>query len=564
MDPKSYYSSEDLRKDDGDRSSGGNLYKGIILVSTVISLIIAIVSLGFIIDNRINIQSLDPLRSLEDSYLVLIKEKSETINQDIQEGIFPRLNLITASTTTTIPRSIAIQTKDLSDLIKNRCYPSVANNDTSCDVLAGAIHSNSFSQLDPSTYWTCSSGSPTMNQTVKLLPDNSQIPGSTYSTGCVRIPTFSLGSMIYSYSHNIIYDGCNDHSKSSQYWQLGYISTGENGEPLQQVSRTLTLNNGLNRKSCSTVAQGRGAYLLCTNVIEDERTDYSTEGIQDLILDYIDIFGAERSYRYTNSEVDLDRPYAALYPSVGSGTVYNDRILFLGYGGLMTPYGDQAMCQAPECTSATQDDCNSNQLIGYFSGRQIVNCIIEIITVGTEKPIIRVRTIPNSQVWLGAEGRIQTLGGVLYLYIRSAGWHALAQTGIILTLDPIRISWIENTGYSRPGNTPCPASSRCPAQCITGVYTDIFPLSQNYGYLATVTLLSGINRVNPVISYGTSTGRVADSQLTDSSQVAAYTTTTCFTFNQKGYCYHIIELSPATLGIFQPVLVVTEIPKTCS
>ncbi|TBW55513.1 hypothetical protein E0F17_24930, partial [Escherichia coli] len=45
---------------------------------------------------------------------------------------------------------------------------------------------------------------------------------------------------------------------------------------------------------------------------------------------------------------------------------------------------------------------------------------------------------------------------------------------------------------------------------------------------------------------------------------AGYTTTSCITHYNKGYCFHIVEINHKSLNTFQPMLFKTEIPKSCS
>lgn len=159
------------------------------------------------------------------------------------------------------------------------------------------------------------------------------------------------------------------------------------------------------------------------------------------------------------------------------------------------------------------------------------------MTISSERPKIRVTTIPITQNYLGAEGRLLKLGDRVYIYTRSSGWHSQLQIGVLDVSHPLTINWTPHEALSRPGNKECNWYNTCPKECISGVYTDAYPLSPDAANVATVTLYANTSRVNPTIMYSNTTNIINMLRIKDVQLEAAYTTTSCITHFGKGYCF---------------------------
>lgn len=68
---------------------------------------------------------------------------------------------------------------------------------------------------------------------------------------------------------------------------------------------------------------------MCSTPKVDERSDYASTGIEDIVLDIITNNGLIITTRFTNDNITFDKPYAALYPSVGPGIHYKGKVIFL-------------------------------------------------------------------------------------------------------------------------------------------------------------------------------------------------------------------------------------------
>ncbi|AYN62587.1 hemagglutinin-neuraminidase protein [Salmon aquaparamyxovirus] len=481
----------------------------------------------------------------------------------VRQEISPKVSLLQGAILATLPAQINGDTSMVVDTIKGHCKAPIPV--APQPGLPPVKHGDNISPLNPVHYWKCESGTPKLYRSpnVTFIPGPSPLPTTSTPGGCVRIPTFHVGDKLYSYSSNLISSGCRDIGKSYQNIQVGIIVRSQEGIPELNPLLSHTFPIIENRKSCSVVSADKGAYLFCSQPKVSEPDDYKSPGIEPMSLDYVDLNGTVRSWIYTPAEIITDYPYAALYPGVGSGVVMNGKLLFIVYGGLLNGIQVPAYCVSPECPTPNQAKCDSSQYNGYLGGRQVVSGIATVDLTSPGKPMITVETISPDKNWFGAEGRLIVTGGRVYIYLRSTGWHGLLQTGIITSFGPISINWVTNTAVSRPGNPGCSWENRCPKGCLTGVYSDAYPLSPDYTTVATMILHDSTTRKSPVMVYATPSEMVNYASLNGPGQGAAYSTTTCVTVDDEGYCLTAVELSPGLISSMQPVLVATRIPKSC-
>ncbi|AVM86026.1 G protein [Mount Mabu Lophuromys virus 2] len=493
-----------------------------------------------------------------------IKEKQESLGALVRdsvslttEEIKPKVDLINNIVSYSIPSQLTQIQHTIKNEVLRQCGPSFVYNNTVCPVVENPSHSQHFKMINPYTISECANTGSfiQVKSHISFIDYPSFIPGSTRKGGCVRIPSFSLSDTIFAYAHNIIAQGCQDSSQSDQYLSIGRIEDHGTDIPVIETIAEWYLNDGLNRKSCSVASGDTYAIMGCTIVTSDERTDYLNPGIGRLSITYLDVFGRKKEWIFTQEEIELDREYLALYFSVGSGVIIDDEIYFLVYGDLAEPMPGNVFCHAPGCAAVNQDVCNAATKPNWFGRHQIVNGILSFTADFESRPRLRVRTIPPSKTWLGAEGRLMysTVARKTYIYVRSTGWHALAQTGIIDLTGDLSIQWVDQLVLSRPGTSGCPAANRCPKECVTGVYTDAFPLGVNYDVSVSVVLATQSTRSNPRLMVVNGTNIIYVKTVTSASQKASYTTTTCFVFKMRIWCLSIIELSPGAVGEFVPV-----------
>ncbi|AYM47529.1 glycoprotein [Bat paramyxovirus] len=565
---KNYFGEYTNNNSGGDKSQNNTCTKVFIGISSTIGLLSILVIIALNITNLAAILSNKDKGESDGALLNQVYDVLNEIKTSFLASITPRITLINTATGFLIPALIKESTKTIQYEIYKYCSYQQVNPDQSCAEQRPVGHSSLFSLYDPSLILTCGTKNSIQPKGMTPVVFDSFIPSTTTLRGCTRIPTFSLGSLIFSYSHNQIAQGCGDSQNSNQDWIIGSIVDGHNNTPAFKIWQRWYFNDDINRKSCATAVSGKGAWLLCSIVTMSEAQDYRTSGIMDLFLGYQDAYGRRKFWRYSQNLINLDHDYAALYPSVGAGISVGGTVYFLVYGGLQEPIGGNAYCPNWRCPDSTKNQavCNKAQQPNWLGGKQILNGILSFEDQIEHQPNITIRTIPVSSQIFGAEGRLYytPLSHRYFIYVRSSSWYPNLQFGEINLMGDLSIKWANYTSLSRPGSGVCKSTNKCPAECVTGVYTDFYPLSISDGLGMTVELVGDTQRRGPTIKMVTLTNKIEQYILTTTTQTAAYTSTTCFMFNFQPWCISVVEMGPATIGSMTPVGFLYPIWSSCT
>nr|QWD93631.1 hemagglutinin-neuraminidase protein [avian paramyxovirus 1] len=405
------------------------------------------------------------------------------------------------------------------------------------------------------------------------------IPAPTTGSGCTRIPSFDMSATHYCYTHNVILSGCRDHSHSHQYLALGVLRTSATGRVFFSTLRSINLDDTQNRKSCSVSATPLGCDILCSIVTETEEEDYKSISPTLMVHGRLGFDG-----HYHEKDLDITvlfKDWVANYPGVGSGSFIDDRVWFPVYGGLKpnspidtAQEGKYVIYKRYNNTCPDGQEyqirmAKSSYKPGRFSGKRVQQAIlsIKVSTSLGEDPVLTVP--PNTITLMGAEGRVLTVGTSHFLYQRGSSYFspALLYPMTVYNKTATLHSPYTFNAFTRPGIVPCQASARCPNPCITGVYTDPYPLvfHRNHtlrGVFGTM-LDDEQARLNPASAVFGSISRSRVTRVSSSSTKAAYTTSTCFKVvkTNKVYCLSIAEISNTLFGEFRIVPLLVEILK---
>ncbi|CAA45568.1 heamagglutinin-neuraminidase [Orthorubulavirus simiae] len=420
-----------------------------------------------------------------------------------------------------------------------------------------------------------------------LLNIPSFIPSATAPGGCTRIPSFSLTKTHWCYSHNVILAGCADSKASNQYLAMGIVEQSSADFPFFRTMRTLYLSDGINRKSCSIVAIPGGCALYCYVATKTEQEDYAATTPSELRLTFY--YYNETLVERTLTIPNVTGNWATLNPAVGSGVYHLGYLAFPVYGGLIqnsaawnSQFGSYFLPQNPavQCSGSAEQQINTakgSYVVNWFSGRLIQSAVLVCPLSDQLTDQCRVVLFNNSETMMGAEGRLYTIGGDLYYYQRSSSWWTASllykiNTDFSQGLPPlIEAQWVPTYLVPRPGAQPCSAGNFCPANCITGVYADVWPMNNpfpagssgvNPNYLfGGAFLWADVARVNPTFYMASATQYKNTTGFPNSNQKAAYTSTTCFqnTGSKKIYCLFIIEMGSSLMGEFQIVPFLREV-----
>lgn len=485
----------------------------------------------------------------------------------IMEDVKPKTDLINSMVSYNIPAQLSMIHQIIKNDVLKQCTPSFMFNNTICPLAENPTHSRYFEEVNLDSISECSG--PDMHLGLGVNPEfiefPSFAPGSTKPGSCVRLPSFSLSTTVFAYTHTIMGHGCSELDVGDHYFSVGRIADAGHEIPQFETISSWFINDKINRRSCTVAAGAMEAWMGCVIMTETFYDDLNSLDTGKLTISYLDVFGRKKEWIYTRSEILYDYTYTSVYFSVGSGVVVGDTVYFLIWGSLSSPIEETAYCFAPDCNNYNQRMCNEAQRPSKFGHRQMVNGILKFKTTSTGKPLLSVGTLSPSVVPFGSEGRLMysEITKIIYLYLRSTSWHALPLTGLFVLGPPTSISWIVQRAVSRPGEFPCGASNRCPKDCVTGVYTDLFPLGSRYEYAATVYLNSETYRVNPTLALINQTNIIASKKVTTESQRAGYTTTTCFVFKLRVWCISVVELAPSTMTAYEPIPFLYQLDLTC-
>ncbi|AGH32602.1 hemagglutinin-neuraminidase [avian paramyxovirus 12] len=414
----------------------------------------------------------------------------------------------------------------------------------------------------------------------KFLEHLNFIPAPTTGNGCTRIPSFDLGQTHWCYTHNVVLNGCRDRGHSFQYVALGILRTSATGSVFLSTLRSVNLDDDRNRKSCSVSATPIGCEMLCSLVTETEEGDYDSIDPTPMVHGRLGFDGKYREVDLSEKEIFAD--WRANYPAVGGGAFFGNRVWFPVYGGLKE--GTQSERDAEKGYAIykrfnnTCPDDNTTQIANAkasyrpsrFGGRFIQQGILSFKVEGNlgSDPILSLTD--NSITLMGAEARVMNIENKLYLYQRGTSWFPSALVyplDVANTAVKVRAPYIFDK-FTRPGGHPCSASSRCPNVCVTGVYTDAYPLvfSRSHDIVAVygMQLAAGTARLDPQAAIWYGNEMSTPTKVSSSTTKAAYTTSTCFkvTKTKRIYCISIAEIGNTLFGEFRIVPLLIEVQKT--
>nr|WKD80554.1 attachment glycoprotein [Jingmen Apodemus agrarius jeilongvirus 1] len=507
--------------------------------------------------------TMQSIKNNQDSLSGSVREASGLLIEDIK----PKTDLINSMVSYNIPTQLSMIHSMIKNEVLKQCTPSFMFNNTVCPIVENPAHSHYFEEVNLEGFSGCktSTSKVIINSNASFVEYPSFIPGSTKPGSCIRFPSFSLSTSIFAYTHTIMGHGCSELDIGDHYFSIGRIADHGHDQPVFETLTEWFVNDKINRRTCTVAAGKVGAWMACIIMTETFYEDMMSPEHGKVTISYLDIYGRKREWMYSKSEIRVDYPMTSMYFSIGSGAVVGDTVYFLVWGAMTFPIEQNAYCNAPGCSSWTQQMCNTAQRPPFLGNRQILNALLYFKTNTDGKPILSLRAFTPGNVPLGSEGRLIYFETTqkLYIYLRSTSWHALPLTGLINMGPPISITWFEQRAVSRPGNAPCGASNRCPRTCMTGVYTDLFPLGTSYEYSVTAYLDSETRRINPVLAFIDQNSIIYRRTVTNTTQKAEYTTTTCFTFKLRIWCLSIIEMAPSTITSYEPVPFLYQLDVTC-
>ncbi|BBG92174.1 attachment glycoprotein [Feline paramyxovirus 163] len=492
----------------------------------------------------------------------------KTISNDLNNEIKPQVGLINNAVSYRLPMTLNNIYSFLKKDLLQACMPKFNFGNSTCPLGDQLTHTKYFSELNLQNLIECPDYGYTAGiaGNVNLMPFNSFVSTSSTPSGCVYNPSFSLSSTIYTYLQINTAKSCNYDGSTSVTWTLGKIDESDLGPPSLEPIITWFINNNNNLRPCSSASSYLSSWLMCNVINQPMENDINDIGGMGFYLAYQDLYGRKREWFYNYESIIKDTDYYTIFISQGSGISLGDNIYFLLYGSINPINNLNSFCRAPGCHHLSQGACNAADLNSRFGNKQMVNMILSFSADITKKPQITIKMISPANNWQGSPGRLMYFPSVnrTYIYKSSYGWHTLPQTGIIDVNNPNNITWIDQYTSARPGYPPCTAETRCPNSCYSGIYLDIFPLSEYYEYGVTISLNSTIYNKNPMISVIDISTVIYNKILLETDNLIDMTTTTCFNYKQEVWCVSIIQITDTNEAFTQPLPIMYRLPFKCN
>lgn len=552
-----YFNKDELEKKIRERDYAGFTQQWCSLILSALGLLSLIILIILNITTLIKTYQGNEKEDKCIEYFKHVADTVETVSEDLLVELKPKITLIASATSYTIPSMINSAEATIAREIGQNCNGGGGNGSGTCPNQERLFHASQVSMINRRYTDLCiqHGGSIKSPSPIKFESYPSFVPPPTIPNGCANQPSFSMSSTIFSYVQTVDTNGCNFSIDAFQTWILGYIGISPSGKPEPRASKIWDMGNLMPRKGCSTVAGPDYAWLGCTLKYWSDSMDYTIYGVNHVYIGYQDVYGNKREWTLPASSIQFDYKWDAMAFGIGSGVIIEGRVYFLVYGVHYNDNYQTDFCQHDGCNDINQEKCNSASKPKIANNRRILNGVFFFSDNPNIKPKAYVHTITPANNWQGGKGRLfyDQSTDKIFVYTQSTGWHANLQLGFIYRGFPFNISWINYKSLSRPGIEPCGNDSVCPNECVTGVYTDVYPITSDLQNVIGVTLLSKNTFKNPVVVTAQPDKIISSYQIYDENQGAFSTTTTCFGFEIDIWCMSIVEVEMSNNNDFYPI-----------
>ncbi|WJL29522.1 cell attachment protein [Piparella virus] len=468
-----------------------------------------------------------------------VKTMGGTLNADIQ----PKVNLITSASSYTIPSMIDNLGNVLTSEINEKCGKTTIN--ATCPPIVQKVNDPRFSMLNTKATDKClfEGGTIKVSNDQSFLNYPSFIPGSTIPDTCTRYPSFSLSKTIFSYTHTLYPGGCDSSPPLSQTWLLGYIGNGPSNEPEPRVITSWNMGSVPKRHFCSTVAGSTYGWLGCAVWEKTFGQEIWDNNVKPVIISYMDTSGRRREWSFDYTSIHKDEQWGSIFFGTGSGVILEGYVYMLVFGTLVKPSSINSYCEPVWCTNYNQQMCNEASWFSASDKRQLVNGVVSFLDEPNIRPTLRLQTIPPNLNWQGGPGRLiyDEVANKLIINTKSSGWNPYLQIGWMYYTFPINITWVKFPSLRRPGYANCNAENNCPRRCITGAFTDAYPLTSDLRLVASCVLNSVNQYINPKVVTATPIEVTGERLIFATETASGETTTTCFMYDGYVWCLSLVE-----------------------
>ncbi|ADI80721.1 hemagglutinin-neuraminidase [Tuhoko virus 2] len=394
------------------------------------------------------------------------------------------------------------------------------------------------------------------------------VPGPGLSNGCTRNPSFSVYHGVWCYTHATSIGNCNGSLGTSQLFRIGNVLEGDGGAPYHKSLATHLLTTRNVSRQCSATASYYGCYFICSEPVLTERDDYETPGIEPITIFRLDPDGNWVVFPNINRFTEYS--LKALYPGIGSGVLFQGKLIFPMYGGIdKERLSALGLGNIGLIERRMADTCNHTEKeLGrsfpgafsspYYHDAVMLNFLLICEMIENLPGDCDLQILNPTNMSMGSESQLSVLDNELFLYQRSASWwpytliYRLNMRYTGKYLKPKSIIPMVIKSNTRPGYEGCNHERVCPKVCVTGVFQAPWILSigrdhkervSNVTYMVAWSMDKS-DRTYPAVSVCGSDTCKLTVPLGDSKVHSAYSVTRCYLSrdHMSAYCLVIFEL----------------------
>nr|AAX51853.1 glycoprotein [Henipavirus nipahense]QDJ04463.1 attachment glycoprotein [Henipavirus nipahense] len=577
---KSYYGTMDIKKiNEGLLDS-----KILSAFNTVIAL------LGSIVIIVMNIMIIQNYTRSTDNQAV-IKDALQGIQQQIKgladkigTEIGPKVSLIDTSSTITIPANIGLlgskisqSTASINENVNEKCkftLPPLKIHE--CNI--SCPNPLPFREYRPQTEGVSNLvGLPnniclqkTSNQILKPKLISYTLPVVGQSGTCITDPLLAMDEGYFAYSHLERIGSCSRGVSKQKIIGVGEVLDRGDEVPSLFMTNVWTPPNPNTVYHCSAVYNNEFYYVLCAVSTVGDPILNSTYWSGSLMMTRLAVKPKSNDGGYNQHQLALRSiekgRYDKVMPYGPSGIKQGDTLYFPAVGFLVRTefkYND-SNCPITKCQYSKPENCRLSMGIRPNSHYVLRSGLLKYNLSDGENPKIVFIEISDQRLSIGSPSKIYDSLGQPVFYQASFSWDTMIKFGDVQTVNPLVVSWRDNTVISRPGQSQCPRFNTCPEICWEGVYNDAFLIDRINWISAGVFLDSNQTAENPVFTVFKDNEILYRAQLASEDTNAQKTITNCFLLKNKIWCISLVEIYDTGDNVIRPKLFAVKIPEQCT
>lgn len=387
---------------------------------------------------------------------------------------------------------------------------------------------------------------------------------------CVVMSSLTVYSSRFSYYYAVGKGGCINTPRYLMRFVHGSLSDVNPGKPTMIPTVDYYPKNPNLYTNCVPITTEVTSYFVCT--LANSTNPLETNNVLNT---YISIVVISPQHRPTETTIlvndcNMDLIYTQVITNGQGGILQGNTLYVPGVGLLSQDIVEDPFCYTEDCEDETssyrdiKNTCLHNLKKERAQNKQLIDVTITVNIIDINNPVITIITQNLTNAQLGSKSRYYNSGRMPYAYKSAMSWFTYPLYGKITSWRPTSFNWSYSSSISRPGSYPCTWGNRCPHNCWSGVYNDIFIIDTQKGSFVTVYLKSDQHAENPYIALIHNDEILYETKYPFKNSGAKDTTTSCYVFKNEIWCTALVEVEIYSQSTVQPDIIHFKIPPLCS